>query len=290
MTATAHVTQPPCKGCGQRTVPCEALAPWPFVSCTACGLVFRARVEEEAIHAVYAGGDYDSDRGHQYASDEEDADRRRDAIVRLRWLRRHADAGRLLDVGAAGGAFVLEARRIGFAAWGVEPTPTFAARARERHGLDVRTGTLEEVALDPGGLDVATMWHVLEHIPEPRAALERLHAALRPGGTLAIEVPNFGSAVARRMGSGWTSLQPDVHVNQFSAASLRALLERAGFAPVEVSTVPITPYLPVRSRLGPRHLAARAKAAVWLRTGRGEHPHGHELLRAAAIRPVPQPA
>lgn len=284
MAAAAALTQPPCKGCGRATQPCAALAPWPFVACTACGLVFRARVAADAVHAVYAEGGYAADRGHQYASDEEDADRLRDAGVRLRWLSRHARSGRLLDVGAAGGAFVLEAGRAGFAAWGIEPTPAFAARARARLGLDVRTGTLEEVELDPGGLDVATMWHVLEHIPEPLAALERLHAGLRPGGTLAIEVPNFGSAVAKRMGPTWTSLQPDVHVNQFSATSLRAMVERAGFAATEVSTVPITPYLRLRSRLGPRHVAGRVKAAIWLRTPRSVHPHGHELLRAAAVR------
>ena len=276
---------PPCKGCGAPTVPCEALAPWPFAACTACGLVFRAGVAPEAVHELYAGGDYDAERGHHYASDEEDADRRRDARVRVRWLgRRHARSGRLLDVGAAGGAFVLEAGRAGFAAWGVEPTPVFAARARDRLGLDVRTGALEDLSLEPGSLDVVTMWHVLEHVPEPASALALIHAALRPGGTLAVEVPNFGSAVSRHMGVDWTSLQPDVHVNQFTAASLRALVERAGFAPAEVSTVPITPYLPLRGRLDPRHIAARAKATLWLRTPRGVHPHGHDLLRVAAVR------
>ena len=277
--------QPPCKGCGASTVPCGALAPWSFVRCTGCGLVFRARVAEDAAHAVYAQGAYEARRGHHYASDDEEDDRRRDARVRLRWLAQHARSGRLLDVGAAGGAFVLEAGRAGYAAWGIEPTPVFAARARERLGLDVRTGTLEEIALDPGSVDVVTLWHVLEHVPEPLIALELLHRALRPGGTLAIEVPNYGSAVAGRMGAAWTSLQPDVHVNQFSASSLCATVERAGFAVAELSTVPITPYLPALRRLAPRHVAARVKATIWLRTPRGMHPHGHELLRAAAIRP-----
>ena len=204
--------------------------------------------------------------------------------MRLRWLARHAPGGRLLDVGAAGGAFVLEAERAGYAAWGVEPTPAFAKRARGRLGLDVRTGTLEDLALEPGSLDVVTMWHVLEHVPAPLDALAHVHAALRPGGTLALEVPNFGSAVARRTGAAWGSLQPDVHVNQFSARALRALVERAGFAVAEVSTIPITPYLPPLRRLAPRHLAARAKAARWLRTPRGVHADGHELLRLAARR------
>jgi len=281
---TAARTTPRCTVCGGATVPCSALTPWPFASCTRCGLVFRTEAHAEAVHAVYAEGGYVAGRGHHYATDEEEAARRRDARVRLRWLGRHARRGRLLDVGAAGGAFVLEAGRAGFAAAGIEPTPEFAHRAREALGVDVRTGTLEESELEPGELDVVTMWHVLEHVPEPAGALRQLRAALRPGGVLAVEVPNFGSAVSAHMGVNWTSLQPDVHVNQFSAASLRALVERAGLIAAEVSTVPITPYLPLAGRLDPRHLVARAKATVWLRTPRQMHPSGHELLRVAAIR------
>ena len=125
---------------------------------------------------------------------------------------------------------------------------------------------------------------MLEHLPEPVAQLGRLARALDAGGTLAIEVPNAGSAVARHMGSAWTSLEPSVHVNQFGPDSLAAALREAGLEVRDVATTTITPYLRTRARLSAGHLAGRAKAAVWLRDPRADHPRGHELLRAVAAR------
>lgn len=266
-----------CRLCGSPAEGCAELAPLPFARCRQCGFVFREHAE---VREVYEGGCYGDAGGERYVA--EDEARRRDARVRLRWLRPTATEGNLLDVGAAGGAFVAEATSAGFKAWGIEPTPAFARHARDTLGVDVRTGTLEGTELPPASLDVITMWHVLEHLPEPVAQLRRLGAALRPGGCVAIEVPNYGSAVARKMGRAWTSLEPDVHVSQLTPETLREALERSALEPMRVETVPITPYLTPRRRLDPRHLAGRAKAAVWLRSLRGRHPHGHELLRAVA--------
>jgi SAM-dependent methyltransferase len=157
--------------------------------------------------------------------------------------------------------------------------------AREQLGVDVREGTIEEDDLGEERYEAITLWHVLEHIPDPVPQLRRLARALVPGGVLALEVPNAGSAVARHTGSGWGSLEPDVHVNQFSPSTLRGALERAGLDVHDLRTIAISPYLAPRVRVSPRHLLGRAKAALWLRDPRSEHPDGLELLRAVATRP-----
>lgn len=271
----------PCWICEAPTETATALAPHPFVRCTACGFVFRPDVAS-SVHDVYEGGAYDDVRGEMYATPDEQAARDGDARVRLALVRRHATGGDLLDVGAAGGNFVAVAAEGGFRARGVEPTPRFAAVAQAR-GAEVLQGTLEELDLPPASLDVVTMWHVLEHIPHPVEELRRVRAALRPGGVLAIEVPNAGGVAARLQGAGWPSLEPDVHVNQFAPATLRLALERAGLTVDSVDTVPITPYLPTaRERLAPGHLAARAKVALRAGALRERHPSAHELLRAIA--------
>jgi SAM-dependent methyltransferase len=258
-----------CRLCGSPAEGCTELAPFPFARCRECGFVFREHAEVRAVYERYVA---------------EDPARRRDARVRLRWLRGAASQGDLLDVGAAGGAFVAEASAAGFAAWGIEPTPAFAEHARTVLGVDVRSGTIEDTELAPASVDVVTMWHVLEHLPEPILQLRRVAEALRPGGVAAIEVHNYGSAVAGRLGSDWGSLEPDVHVSQFAPETLAAALERSGLRPLRIETVPITPYLTPLRRLDPRHLAGRAKAALWLRSFESPHPHGHELLRALAQR------
>jgi 2-polyprenyl-3-methyl-5-hydroxy-6-metoxy-1,4-benzoquinol methylase len=271
-----------CWICGDTVSACARFAPEPFFECDSCGFIFRPELGAATLRQVYAGGGYEDLRGEHYLR--ELADRRRDACVRLRYIAPWVARGRLLDVGAAGGAFVAEAAAHGFDAAGIEPVPSFARAAREQLGVDVRDGGIEDAALGEGNYDAITLWHVLEHLPNPLQQLSRLAGALDTGGTLAVEVPNAGSAVAVHMGSTWTSLEPTVHVNQFTPESLREALERAGLELRDLRTTTITPYLRARSRLGPRHLAGRAKAALWLRDARREHASGHELLRAVAQR------
>jgi SAM-dependent methyltransferase len=261
---------------------CELFAPEPFRECERCGFIFRPDLDAEALAAVYAGGSYEDVRGEQYLA--ELSKRRRDARVRLDYMRRWSAEGRLLDVGAAGGAFVAEALARGFDASGVEPVPSFARAAREQLGLDVREGGIEDLDLSSERYAAITMWHVLEHIPHPLEQLRRLADVLEHGGALAVEVPNAASAVAAHMGAAWPSLEPRVHVNQFTPDSLTELIRRVGLELCDMRTTAISPYLPWSTRLGPRHLAARAKAALWLHDPRAEHAHGHELLRAVARR------
>jgi SAM-dependent methyltransferase len=253
------------------------------MECSRCGFVVRPDLDAHSLRRVYADGGYEEIRGEQYLA--ELPHRRRDARVRLAYMAPWASRGRLLDVGAAGGAFVAEARAQGFDASGVEPVASFARAAREQLGVDVSDGGVEDADLSPGRYDAITMWHVLEHVPQPMRQVARLAGALAKSGVLAVEVPNAASAIAERMGAAWTSLEPNVHVNQFSPHSLRVALERAGLETCDLRTTTITPYLTPAARVSPGHVAARLKAAVWLRDARARHPSGHELLRAVARRP-----
>ena len=166
-----------CWICGRGAAPDPTLGELGFARCGGCGFVFRPELAG-AARRTYETGAYEEVRGAHY-TEAEVAARRRDARVRLAFLAPHAPGGRLLDVGAAGGAFVAEARDAGYDARGIEPTPAFAAHARERLGVDVAEGTLEDARLRPGSLDAVTMWHVLEHVPRPVEQLRRVREALR---------------------------------------------------------------------------------------------------------------
>lgn len=284
MTPPTAGPSPACWACGAPTEPSARLARLPFAACPACGLTQRHDRGGAAVQRHYAGGGYEDDRSQTYATDSELANRRREAGVRLAFIRPLAPAGRLLDVGAAGGAFVAEAEASGYDAVGIEPSPAFAAFARDRLDVDVRTGTIEQTPLDPGSFDVVCMWHVLEHLHEPAATLARVREALRPGGHLAVEVPNAGSTIARAMGADWPMLEPEVHVAQYTAAALAAVMRRAGLEPVHVSATTIVPYLWPLHRLQPAVLVHRLKWS--LRGVRDEPCDRGELLRAIARRPA----
>jgi SAM-dependent methyltransferase len=273
-----------CWACGGATGPALYLEPLPFVECFDCGLAFRPRVESDDVRQIYEDpSGYQAERADQQMG-EGFEERLRDARVRLDYLERYSGSpsGRLFDIGAAGGAFLAEARQRGWSVAGVEPMPGAAEHARDDLGLDVTTGVAEDVDLPPDSLDAVTMWHVLEHIPEPVAVLEQVRAWLRPNGVLAIEVPNGGSPAARKLGKDWQSAEPDVHVSQFTPEALRRLLARAGFELADVSTTTIIPFFRWSDRLKPRTLAHVAGNAAAARTISQRHPTAHELLRAAA--------
>jgi len=155
-------------------------------------------------------------------------------------LERWADGrhGRLLDVGCSAGLFSELARAAGWKVLGIEPSSWLADRARERLGDAVLCARFEDVDLPPGSFDAVCLWDVLEHVPDPEAFLARAAAALRPGGLLALNVPNLQSWIARTLGRRWPLLLPE-HLFFFSPASLRLLLGRQGIAAPELRLHPV---------------------------------------------------
>jgi SAM-dependent methyltransferase len=275
----ARDATPACPVCGGATVPEERFGPAPLFRCEACAFVTLAgdvdpALYEDAYFAAYAGGDYLA----------EEQQRRRESRLRLDLLARLSPPpGRLLEVGAAAGFLLDEARARGYDSVGVEPNDAMAAHGRDALGLDVRTGRLGEVPLERESFDAACAFHVVEHLDAPLDALRAVHGALRPGGHLLVEVPNAQSAAARRLGAAWQPLDLPYHVGHHGPRSLRTLLERAGFELLRVDTVPFALYA-ARSRAD--LLARGAVEALRARSllPAGPHPSGHQLLRAVGRR------
>jgi SAM-dependent methyltransferase len=269
-----------CPLCDGPTRPETRFGPAPLRRCERCGFTFVTGEIDPSLYGDayfegYAGGDYLA----------EEAQRRRESRLRLDLLARVTPPpAALLEVGSAAGFFLDEARRRGYSGVGIEPNDGMAAHARDVLGVDVRTGLLGEVPLPPAAFDAACAFHVVEHLEAPRAALAAVHAALRPGGHLLVEVPNAESAAAGRRGASWQPLDLPYHVGHYGPRSLRTLLERSGFAVLRVDTVPFALYT-ARTRadrlVRGAVEAARARAVL----PAGPHPAGHQLLRAVARRP-----
>ena len=153
---------------------------------------------------------------------------------RLRMLRA-AGVGppaRLLDAGAGRGRFVAAARATGYEATAIEAEPARARAAASLYGVDVAAARIEQADVRPGSLDAISVWHVLEHLEEPGAALERAASWLRPGGVILVGVPNLASWQARLGGRRWFHLDLPRHRTHFTPAGLHTALRRAGLEPV----------------------------------------------------------
>lgn len=159
------------------------------------------------------------------------AHRRFEIIERIR------GTGTVLDVGCGSGEALDVARQRGWSGVGVEPVEASAERARSC-GLAVRTGTLADADLPAASFDLVGAWHVLEHIMDPVAFLSELAGYARPGGLVAVEVPNWHHRSRRVRGPDWDQLCPLEHVIHFTPRTLRRTMWRADLRP-HVRTVTV---------------------------------------------------
>jgi len=203
--------------------------------CGECGLVRTdPPPDQQALVARYDSADY-----LRLASTEDGLRRR--CTDRMQVIRPHLPPGALFDVGAGGGTFLSVAKEAGYEVSGLDLSSRWAEHARQRHGVEVMVAELMAAELPVGGFDVITLWHVLEHLPDPLAALRKLQRALRPGGRLVTEVPNYGAptvrlkcwwlAKTRHDGQRWRHLNPWEHCWHFEHNSLKRCLAAGGFEP-----------------------------------------------------------
>jgi SAM-dependent methyltransferase len=270
-----------CPICACDCQPASLFEPAALLRCRSCGFTF---LPDRLDPDLYGDQYFDAYVGGAYLAHE--AQRRHESSKRLEEIERFVSPpARMLEVGCAAGFFLDEARRRGYAADGIELNDTMAAHGRRQLGLDVHTGRIEDIELQPGSFDVACAFHVIEHLADPLESMVRIRSAVRPGGHIFVEVPNAESAAARRRGSKWKLLDLPHHVGHYGPRSLRALIERAELEVLQINTVPFAMY----ARCSPAMAAARGAleaARAYSPPSWRPHPSRHQLLRGVARRPA----
>jgi len=206
--------------------------------CTRCGLVFRnPRERAFALRDVYAGERPDDAVLARLL----DAQRSAYAAQTERLDEVAGAGGRVLEVGSYVGGFLAAAAEAGWQAEGLDVNAAATAFARAQ-GFVVHDGDLEAFAAAAGGAtyDAVAIWNCFDQLPEPRDAARAAASLLRPGGVLAVRVPNgaFYAAVRERLHGPGAALARGLlaHNNLlafpyrhgFTPGSLAALLEREG--------------------------------------------------------------
>jgi SAM-dependent methyltransferase len=160
-----------------------------------------------------------------------------DAVYRLdahrvrRLIGRH---GRVLDVGCGDGSALQSLRELGdWELCGVEFDAGAVRKAKAR-GLDVRPGELSDAGFSNASFDLVRMGHVIEHVLDPVQTVRSVFDHLRPGGYFVGETPNTDCLDFRLFGKYWGALHIPRHLTFFNRASLRSVLEGAGFRDVRL--------------------------------------------------------
>ena len=200
-----------------------------LVACARCGLQYVSpRLRADVVLEGYEGGT-DELFVSQARGREITFGKCLDLIERV-WA---APRGRLLDIGTGSGAFPFMASKRGWLADGCEPNRWLCEWALAEYGLPIRPGTVFDQNYPAKTYDVVTLWDVLEHTPDPKAEVAEARRLLRDEGLLVVNYPDIGSWIARLMGRSWVFLL-DVHLYYFTRATIRKLLEDAGFEIVRI--------------------------------------------------------
>ena len=204
-----------------------------IVECLQCGLTrLSPRPSVEELGRYYPSN-YWFDPGESTAGRLEEIYRRlvlRDHVGFVKdALRRTQAKGPLLDVGCGGGLFPGMLRQRGFRALGLDLSAEAAALALRNHGVPAVAGELGAAPIAPESCAAITMFHVLEHVPQPQAYLAAANRLLKPDGRLIVQVPNAACWQFALLGPAWNGVDAPRHLHLFRDTDLQRMLETSGF-------------------------------------------------------------
>lgn len=140
--------------------------------------------------------------------------------------------GKLLDIGAGTGDFLVAAKKEGWQTTGIEPSEKAKTIAINK-GVSFAESLQ---SLENNFFDIITMWHVLEHVPNLEEYISELKRVIKPNGTIIIAVPNFKSFDANFYGRHWAAFDVPRHIWHFSKKAIQKL-----FAEKEMKLVDVLP-------------------------------------------------
>ncbi|MGA3236328.1 MAG: class I SAM-dependent methyltransferase [Bryobacteraceae bacterium] len=210
--------------------------PFSVVRCGDCGLMrLNPPPAPGELHRYYPDN-------YWFAPDSSAASRMEEAYRRL-VLRDHvrfaAQAiahsraqGPLLDAGCGGGLFLGMMRQRGVRVLGLDYSREAAAIAWRRQHAPAVCATLDAAPFRAGSIGALTMFHVLEHLYDPRAYLTAARELLEPDGRLIVQVPNAACWQFRLLGRRWNGVDIPRHIFDFRSRDMEKLLHGCGFAVV----------------------------------------------------------
>lgn len=210
--------------------------PFELQECGVCGFVFTSPRPQNSDLGMF----YESDEYISHSNTKKGIVSRLYQSVRNKTLRQklalinsRQKKGALLDIGCGTGEFANVMKLDGWNVRGIEPGDKACQAAKENYGLDVQPEeALANIA--PGSMDVITMWHVLEHVPDLNGRLQELKTILKQDGLIIIAVPNRNSHDAAYYGKNWAAYDVPRHLWHFRPQDIRALVGAHGFEVKEV--------------------------------------------------------
>lgn len=212
---------------------------WGIVKCRVCGLMVTSPRPNRAAIADYYPDDYQPFTAPHAPRKTGWKQALKPIVARLldpkeHILPPHIPGGTALEVGCGSGRSLIQLAEMGWQVQAIDPSVNTIEALRKRTALPLQVGTIESTTFDSGSFDLIAALMVLEHLHDPLEDVRKLNDWLRPGGHLVGSVPNCASWEFRHFEADWYALQVPTHLFHFTPATLRHLLEDAGFSKVRI--------------------------------------------------------
>jgi SAM-dependent methyltransferase len=205
-----------------------------LVACATCGTEFQSPQPSDARLAEIYGSGYYTPWSYESA---DAVDSMKRATFEPMLAACQPGPGRsVLDLGCATGSFLAEAGRRGATAYGIDLNPEAIDRARERApAAKLHVGVAADVPWPEVEFDAVVMIDFIEHVRDPDAELSVVRDITRSGSRLVISTPRVDSLMRSIARKHWPQYREE-HLTYFSRAGMGALLRRAGFSIVDISS------------------------------------------------------
>ncbi|MCU0433223.1 MAG: class I SAM-dependent methyltransferase [Bacteroidia bacterium] len=147
-------------------------------------------------------------------------------LLRFKLIRKYIKSGKLFDLGAGWGHFLLAGKQLGYDVYGIEISKYPYIYAKE--DLKLPVDHIDFFEMPPQKFDVITLWDVLEHIDQADTFVKKCAEMTNPGGYIVLQVPQIDSFIAKRMKENWKMMGLD-HVNYFSKKTITRILNNNGY-------------------------------------------------------------
>jgi SAM-dependent methyltransferase len=142
---------------------------------------------------------------------------------------------KILDIGCGNGGFISCLIKQGFEGYGIELPGKAAQRAGQIPNLQLKIGPLTTEDFNEDFLDCVCMWHVFEHLTEPKKTLLTIRKILKPEGFLMMSLPNIASFQSRLFRGNWLHLDPPKHLFFMEPPYLISEMKKLGFKLTKLS-------------------------------------------------------
>ncbi len=205
-------------------------------ACPDCGFEQREFSEKDA-YGFYDEGYYKGKNNFSYLDEREQEEASRIVwTARMKrllcWDRSIEEQKSFLDVGCSFGGLMTTAEDFGYESYGVEVSEYSGDYARKRFGKQkVFVGNVETLPLPDSRFSIVTMVEVIEHLYQPRRALQNIFRSMTSGGVILIQTADMDGLQARWQKSHYHYYLPG-HLSYFNRHNLRKLMEETGWTDI----------------------------------------------------------